>query len=218
MKKALIFANGKRKHGVMVQRALDAASDALIIAADGGVRIAMTYDIAVDVIIGDMDSVDPDDLQQLQAEGAEIKRYPTEKNETDLELALIYAAEQGVTWLRIIGGIGGRFDQMLANVYLLALPQLADCDVVIVAEKQQLCLLREGITALHGTKGDTVSLIPISGDVRGVTTQGMKYELSDDTLYFGPARGVSNVMLENNAQVTIAEGYLLCVHTEGKPD
>lgn len=218
MKRILIFANGKRKDGIMVRRALDAASDAFIIAADGGVRIATTYDVVPDIIIGDMDSVDEETLQHLEASGTHIQRYPEEKNETDLELALAYAVDQGATWIRIIGGIGGRFDQMLANVYLLALPQLENCDVAIVAEKQSMCLLREGENNVDGQAGDTISLIPISGDVCGITTHGLKYALNDDTLLFGPARGISNVMLQDTVTITIDKGYLLCVYTVGKPD
>ena len=218
MKKALIFANGKRKDGIMVHRALDEASDASIIVADGGVRIALKYNLVPDAIIGDMDSVDHEILKQLEATGVVIQHYPQEKNETDLELALSYAAEHGAQWIRIIGGIGGRFDQMLANVYLLALPQLANRDVAIVAGKQSICLLREGENIVVGQEGDTVSLIPISGDVCGITTYGLKYALQNDTLLFGPARGVSNVLLGDTAKIIIDTGYLLCVHTVGNPD
>ncbi|MGJ3240170.1 MAG: thiamine diphosphokinase [Anaerolineae bacterium] len=214
--KALIFANGHPKQGAMVYRALQQARDARVIAVDGGVRLAWFYGRQPHVVIGDMDSLNPDELEKARSQGAQIERHPPEKDETDLELALIYTVEQGVHWLRIIGAIGGRFDQMLANVYLLALPQLADCDVAIVAGNQTLALLRPGTHTIRGDVGDTLSLIPISGDVLGVCTDGLQYALHDETLAFGPARGISNVLQAGEAQIKLAEGLLLCVHTEGE--
>jgi thiamine pyrophosphokinase len=216
MTHTLIFANGKPKDGAMVQQALhDAGADALVIAADGGARVAWHYERTPQVVIGDMDSLSEAELQQLAQTGATIQRYPAEKNETDLELALLYAARQSSHWIRIIGGIGGRFDQMLANVYLLALPQIAACDIAIVARNQSLCLLRAGDHLLQGQAGDTISLIPMSGDVHGITTHDLKYALDDDTLKFGPARGVSNIMMGHSAHVSVGSGMLLCVHTKG---
>jgi thiamine pyrophosphokinase len=213
--KALIFANGKPKQGTMVSRALAQADGALLVAADGGARVAWHYALKPHVVIGDMDSVSQAELAQLEKDGAKILQYPAEKNETDLELALLYAAEQGANWMRVLGAIGGRFDQMLANVYLLALPALEHVDIALVARKQMIRLLRAGEHELKGQAGDTISLIPISGDVR-VSTKDLQYPLRDETLHFGPARGISNVMEKSSAFVSIAEGVLIMVHTEGK--
>ena len=77
-------------------------------------------------------------------------------------------------------------------------------------------LLRPGTHDLSGAIGDTVSLIPVSGDVSGVTTYNLQYPLDNETLFVGPARGISNVMADASAQVTVGEGLLLCVYTEGR--
>lgn len=199
----------------MVSRALAEADEALLIAADGGARIAWRFGLKPHVVIGDMDSVSETELSQLENDGAKILQYPADKNETDLELALLHAAERGADWIRVLGAIGGRFDQMLANVYLLALPALEQVDIALVARAQMIRLLRAGEHELKGQVGDTISLIPISGDVR-VSTKHMKYPLRDETLQFGPARGISNVMEKPSAYVMIAEGVLIMVHTEGK--
>lgn len=215
--KALLFANGEPNPGMMVQRALDAAAHgAHIIAADGGARIAHTYGYRVDTVIGDMDSLSDLELELLEQYGAAVHRYPAEKDETDLELALKFAAQQQMTWLRIIGGVGGRFDQMLGNVYLLALPELQHIDVGMVAGNQAIYLLRAGTHLLHGAVEDTVSLLPVGGDVQGITTDNLRYPLQHETLYFGPARGISNVMCDDTATVTLESGLLLVVHTIGR--
>ena len=110
-KQALVFANGDINDGPRVRQALAAAPDALVIAADGGARIAAYFERRVDLIVGDMDSVDDDTLAQLEADGAEIERHPVHKNETDLELALMRAVERGARWIRIVVGLGGRLEQ-----------------------------------------------------------------------------------------------------------
>jgi thiamine pyrophosphokinase len=216
MSKALLFANGDPNDGVMVRRTFEHAGDALVIAADGGAHVAEYYGCRVDAVIGDMDSLIPDELAALEKNGAKVLRYPPEKDETDLELALKWAVSQKVDWLRIIGGTGGRFDQMMANVYLLALPELHGVDAALVSLNQEIYLLSPGSHILHGVTGDTVSLIPIGGSVHGVSTEQLKYPLRGETLLVGPARGISNVMLEDAATVTLEDGLLLAVHTVGR--
>jgi thiamine pyrophosphokinase len=216
MQRILIFANGAPNDGPMVRRALSAAPDAHVIAADGGARLAWYYGRTVDTVIGDMDSLTEAELSQLEAAGAQIRRYPGEKNETDLELALLHAAELGAQWIHIIGGLGDRFDQTLANVYLMALPPLIERDVALVAGKQRLALLRAGQHNIIGQAGDTISLLPLGGDVHGIVTTNMQYPLRNETLYFGPARGISNVLIADQGQVELAVGVLLLIHTIGR--
>lgn len=213
--RALIFANGDINDGQMVQRAISFAPDSLIIAADGGARVAAHFGLSIDAVIGDMDSLSEAEIATLAAE-AEILRYPEAKNETDLELALTYAVERGARWIRILGGVGDRLDQTLSNVYLMALPILQGCDVRMVAGKQETWLIGAGTHEIEGTAGDTVSLIPLTGTVRGVQTDGLHYPLRDEDLLFGPARGVSNVMNGERASVTVRDGVLLVVHTLGR--
>lgn len=214
--KALIFANGDIDDGAMVQRALAAAGDGLMIAADGGARVAAHYGITPQVLIGDMDSVDAHTLAALAAGGAEVLGYPEAKNETDLELALVYAVERGARWLRVIGAQGGRLDQTLSNVYLLALDALRGCDTRLVAGDAETLLLINGEIEIVGAAGDTVSLVPAGGSAHGVSTEGLRYPLRDESLLFGPARGVSNVMDGERAIVRVRDGALIVVHTVGR--
>lgn len=217
-KQALVFANGEPNDGPMVRRVFATANHALIVAADGGARVAAYFGYHADVVIGDMDSLLPHEVAHLQANGTQVQRHPRDKDATDLELCLQWAAEQHIDWIRIIGGVGGRFDMVIANVYLLALPALQHCDVALVAGQQSMTLLRPGTHSISGNVGDTLSLIPIGGPVHGITTRNLKYPLQGETLYFGPARGVSNRMLAATAEVTLRDGQLLCVHTVGQVD
>lgn len=214
--KALIFVNGDTNDGPMVRRTLAQASQAWILAADGGARQAAHFGLTPQTVIGDMDSLSAAELDDLAARGATLHRYPEEKDETDLELTMLHAAAADVPWIRIIAAIGDRLDQTLGNVYLMALPALAGRDVRMVAGRQEAWLLNPGETVVHGTQGDTLSLLPLSGAARGVRTENLYYPLRDETLVFGPARGISNVMQTDTARVWLDEGVLLAVHTIGR--
>ena len=199
----------------MVRRALALGALARVIAADGGARAAAALGCAVHTVIGDMDSLTPDEIAALRAQGTEVIRHPEEKDETDLELALQLAAADA-TWIRIIGALGGRLDQLIANIYLLALPELAGCDVRLVDNRQEAWLMFPGECVIDGAAGDTLSLIPINGAAQGVQTTNLYYPLNDETLAFGPARGVSNVFDAAQVRVALREGLLLVVHTVGR--
>ena len=213
---ALVFANGELSDGPMVRRALDFAINPMIVAADGGARNAMHLGLRIDMLIGDMDSLPAAEVTRLEKQNATIHRYPIEKDETDLELTLKRVVGAGATWIRIIGGLGGRLDQTLANLYLLALPELTDCDVRLVAGNQEAWLLRPGKHHIYGTSGDTVSLLPLTEKVAGIRTGNLHYPLQDETLTFGPARGISNVMQDISAWVELQKGLLLLVHSVGQ--
>ncbi len=216
MSAALVFANGELRTGPAVYRWLNAIDRPLVLAADGGAHIAAAYELRPDAIIGDMDSVAPGLLAELEEQGTQVIRYPPEKDETDLELALKEAAARGCDPIIIIGGTGGRLDQSLANVYLLALPELAGRTVRMVAAREEVMLLRPGAHTLHGSPGDTVSLLPVGGPAYGVRTDDLAFPLRGETLEFGPARGVSNEMRADSAQISLERGWLLVIHTDGK--
>jgi len=186
----------------------------LIVGADGGAARALAHGLAPDVIIGDMDSFTGPQKDLPAVHRARIIQHPRAKDETDLELALAYAAEQDVEEIVVLGALGGsRLDHMLSNVLLLAMPSLRGRRVLIVHGDQEAMLLRSGEAAtLAGSPGDLVSLLPLGGDARGVTTAGLAWPLARDTLRFGQSRGVSNEMSSTEARVELEEGYLWVVH------
>ncbi len=214
--RVVVFANGDLNKGSAVVAALGQGDDGLVVAADGGARLALACDRVPDVVVGDLDSLTPDEVADLRARGAEIEQYPAGKNETDLELALLAAVNRGAAWIRIIGAVGDRIDQTLANITLLTLSELADRDVRLVSGDQTLWLIGPGDHALDGEPGDTISLIPLGDDAQNVRTANMLYPLRGETLRLGPARGVSNVIAAADARVRLDAGTLIVVHTPGR--
>ena len=185
----------------------------LVVAADGGANWLHAQGLAPDVLIGDLDSVTADVLAELATAGCTIIRHSPHKDETDTELALLYAVAQRPTRITLLGALGGRVDHELANIMLLALPQLAGIPTAIYDGASWLWLATAASASISGAAGDLVSLLPWGGDCLGVTTHGLAYPLHDEPLLFGPARGISNVMLAASAEVTVRVGRLLVVHT-----
>lgn len=187
----------------------------LLVAADGGAAALLKHDILPQIVIGDLDSLDDATVAMLDARGVMLERSPRAKDETDLELALLYAVGQGATTIDLIGALGGRWDHTLANVALLAMPELIGRRVRLLDQGQSLYLVRADAD-LPGQRGDTLSLLPLTGSVEGVTTRGLLYPLADATLSFERARGISNVLLDPPGAVSIRSGLLLVVqHDDG---
>ncbi len=188
---------------------LDAAD--LLIAADGGARHLLSSNRLPHLAIGDFDSLEPHLLGQLEQDGVAIERHPVHKNETDLELALVRAVEHGAHTIVVLGALGGRPDQTLANLQLLTHPRLANCDVRLFDHGWEIFVVRD-MVSFAGQPGDTVSLLPITTEVTGIVTEGLYYPLRNEALELGPARGVSNKLVNTAALIRITGGLLLVMH------
>ena len=225
--RAIIVADGDRPTRV----ALDAtwpgwdAGVGLVVAADGGAAAARALGLTVDVLVGDADSIAPAESERLAAAGVAVEAALVDKDETDTELALLAALRRGATEITVLGAFGGgRLDHALANIALLAHPSLAARSIELLDGRTRVRLLvapgpdgGAATLALDGRVGDLVSLLPVDGDVEGVTTSGLRYPLVDEPLPLGPARGVSNVRLAAAARVTLRRGRLLVVESTASP-
>lgn len=215
-----VVANGELAYPERLLAALDDADR--IVAADGAAAWLVAHGRLPDLLVGDMDSVEPALLERLAARGCRLVRHPTHKDETDSELALHEAVALGARRITILGALGGRIDHAMANIMLLLMPLLEGVDTTIFDGRSRLFLLRGAASSrmaatrgvvVTGEAGDVLSLIPLGGDAEGVATEGLEYPLRDETLAFGPARGVSNVLLGDRASISLRRGVLLAVHT-----
>jgi thiamine pyrophosphokinase len=208
--RALIIANGPT---ATLPPGFEPRPDDHIIAADGGSAHARAWGWLPHTVVGDLDSLPPGEQERLQAAGCRFIQVPAEKDETDLELAIRLAVKDGARELLIFGALGGRPDHHLANVLLLALAARLGVPARILEGLQEISLIQGGEEArFAGAVGDLLSLIPVGGDARGITTANLAYPLRGETLVFGLARGVSNVFTAPVAQVKLENGLLLAVH------
>jgi thiamine pyrophosphokinase len=189
----------------------------LVVAADSGLLHAWAAGRRVDVLVGDFDSVTAADVEKAAAAGAEIRRHPAAKDETDLELALAVARARGVTDVVVVGGHGGRMDHLLANAFLLASPSWAPLRVGARFGDADITVVRDQST-LEGCVGALCSLLPVGGPALGVRTEGLRFPLRDEDLHPSSTRGVSNEFLEPRATVSLREGVLLAVLPDARKD
>lgn len=198
--RAVIIANGKITDFEKIKKYIK--KDDYIICADGGYNYAESLDVTPDIIIGDMDSVKSKDIQ------TERIVFPVRKNLTDSEIVIDYAEEKGFDELLLLGFTGGRADHLLTNIMLLV--SRPDINMMIVDEYSEIVPAKKE-NIIYGSKGSLVSIIPINGDLKGVTTENLEYPLDNETLFFGQGRGVSNVMLSDMCRIKIESGTGLII-------
>ncbi len=215
MKRAVIFANGELQNAGRVKACL--SDDDFFIAADGGYCHLKTLGLLPHLVIGDLDSLPDDEQQALTSAGVEIKAYPAEKDETDLELALLEAVGRRFKSILVVSALGGRLDQTLGNLSLLAAPFLKDCDIQLEDGSTHIWLMTaERYLAgleIEGHPGDRVSLLAFHDVVNDIFTKGLKYPLCHEDLLPYQTRGISNVMMKTTAFIQIKGGQLLILHS-----
>lgn len=186
------------------------ASDALVIAADSGLDACLAYGLPVDIVVGDFDSVSRSSLDQARRSGSEVLEHPSDKDHTDLELALELAADRACTAVEVYGVGGGRIDHLLGNVAALLAAARMGADVVAHYGPARVRIVT-GRRTLVGEPGDVASLLAVGGPAGPITTTGLRYPLEREVLTPWQARGVSNVFTGREATVDCDGGYLIVV-------
>jgi thiamine pyrophosphokinase len=217
MSRIVVFANGKLNHSQVLKDHL--RSTDRIFCANGGTIHALALGLEPEVVVGDLDSLSLEAVNSLKATGTTIHRHPIAKDQTDLELALDRALEQNPTEILLVSALGGRLDQMLANIFLLSRKSYRGIQMTLLDGYQWAALVRAGETlTISGRKGDTVSLIPLSPTVSDVVFTGVEWPLEKTELEFGSTWSVSNKMTGTRAEVSISTGLVLVVHIDQRSD
>lgn len=208
METVLIFAGGTQPAISLAGELPDAD---LVVAADSGYDLAISWGIAVDVLVGDMDSIESEPIPRHVI----VERHSAEKDATDLELALERVASHAPQRVVVVGGSGGRVDHELATATLLTSTQWADVDEIDWVNDRGWAYVVRGRRKVHSDVGDIVSLIPMGGDALGIDTRGLRWNLTGATLEHGSTRGVSNVFVSPVADIKVNVGCLLAVVPSG---
>ena len=181
----------------------------LVVAADGGADHARRLGLSVDTLVGDLDSLSAAGLSWAREHGVELIEHPVDKDSTDLELAMAYAAERAHEVVVVDSG-AGRIDHSAANLLLYASARFAHVSVTVLLQHGLVSVIR-GCRDLRGDPGDLVSLLAVAGPARGVTTHGLRWPLTDAVLDVGSSWGVSNEFLSTQATVSVTDGVLLAI-------
>lgn len=206
MKKCVIISGGVLENEDFHRRIVKDAE--MVICADAGARHAERLGIRPDLVIGDLDTLEEEEIRRLQDRQIALHKYPREKDYTDMHLCLLEALELGFQHIIMLGCLGGRFDHALANVMLLTLPQARQADVRIVDPGQEIFLVKPE-TVITGQKGQTLSLFPLTEEVSGITTEGLFYRVPGGKFELGVGNGMSNVFSEPEVKIAYERGLLL---------
>jgi thiamine pyrophosphokinase len=188
----------------------------VVVAADAAGEWLLDLGLTPDLVVGDFDSSGPDAIERLAAAHVPMRRYPSAKDATDLELAVAAAREFGVTGLTLTAAFSCRLDHTLAALGVLA--RGADLHATLREPDLTGWALSGGV---HGhlelplERDSLVSVVAVLGAAYGVTVRGMRYRLSDADLAPLAGLGVSNVVVELPASVTVESGSLVVLAPDG---
>lgn len=205
-----IFTSPSVEKGAFVTEALQSADE--IIAADCGALSALRLHIIPKVVLGDLDSLNKTAIEKLKKDGTRFITYPEGKDETDTELAIRYAIKTGAKKISLIGGIAGnRLEHTVANISLTYNRKVSV--QLINGPSKAWAVQGPNTVSVSGKADDLLSLLPLTKTVNGIETTDLVYPLSNESLYFGVPRGISNVFKQKAVLVKFRSGVLLFIHT-----
>lgn len=204
----------------------------ILVAADKGGTYCLEAGAKPTKLIGDFDSIDHETLAKIknlnndknpfnndentnEKSNVEIVKFPCEKNATDGELASELAADFNTEYILVLAADGDRFDHMLANILTFTNIGAVEQKIIFCFENSIAIMMKScndecQILELNDEKDKTVSLLALSPQVECVIINGFKYQLNGE-LKFGTSLGISNIIDENLATITIKNGILLVV-------
>ena len=213
--RVVIVSGGRLGSQAFFQKQLAMTDKRLIIACDGGLRHLAAAGIWPDVLVGDMDSINDEQLEDSRRQGIKIIRHPAQKDFTDTALALDYALALKPGAIDIWGALGGRIDHALANIHLLIRGKNAGIPVRLVDEYAEV-MIAGGEIWFDNAVGCLVSLIALDPVVEDITLAGFEYFLTHENLSMAESRGISNVITSSEATLSVGSGNLLVIRYRRK--
>jgi thiamine pyrophosphokinase len=207
---AVVILNGELRGEIKEYKDIIDKYGAMLIAADGGALFLDKLAYKPDIIIGDMDSIGEELLLRFSMMGIKIIKFPVEKNETDGELALNYCRENKYHNITIIGSQGGRLDQQFANIFLLEYAVINGMNATIREPGIEIGIIKNN-KVFKSKTGFKLSLIPLDIEVNGVSISGCKYNLISTKLMRYRSRGISNLIENERAVISVNDGLLLYI-------
>lgn len=211
----LIVAGGDQPSGDLLAHA--AACAEFVIAADRGAWYCLQAGRCPDLVVGDMDSLPREVLEELRRRSVEVMVLRPDKDETDTQIAVQEALRRGASSITLLAALGSRYDHSLANVHLLFLAHRAGVPAEIVTEEHRIFLV-EGDATITDAQGSTISFLPLGMRASGITLQGFAFELNDAVLELGYPRGISNIITGPQARVMVREGILIALLTRSSAE
>lgn len=209
--KVCIVLNGEVKDYKKTKKIILEENYNYIIGADGGCNHLFKMNITPNYIVGDLDSIKREVIEYYENKNVTFKRYPSHKDETDSEICIYLAKLLGADEIDIFAALGGRIDHTLANIGLMNYIKENNMKPRILTSEEEILMVKNETINLKGKRGDTISVISINGESKGVTLKKLEYPLDNATVNHLSPLGISNVMLEDECIISIKDGCALII-------
>jgi len=181
-----------------------------VICADGGLEKAEKLGMKPDVILGDFDSVDRSVLENYSHLNIKTVTFPSEKDYTDMELAVEHALQIGAKSIVMIGATGTRLDHTMANIQLLEKYHYLGIDIVIIDNNNYIKIISDNTDMeIKYKKNCFISLVPVTEKIEGLTLVGFKYPLADVVVKRGTTFLISNEIIQETGRIILKKGTAL---------
>ena len=193
---------------------LEDIKSSFIIGVDRGALILIKQGICPHLSIGDFDSVTTSELEKIKESSLELIQLPSEKDETDTEVALNYLLNKKVSSINLYGVIGGRIDHTLANIRLLLQFAKKGLALTLVDKGNYLTVLAPGNHEIQSPRLPYISFFALESTVTNLTLANLKYPLINYQLKQDDIRCISNETISSSFSVSFDTGYLLMIYSQ----
>ena len=177
----------------------------LIIAVDGGYNYCCLLNLEVDILIGDMDSLEsiPENINKYI--------YNKEKDETDTYLAVQYGIKQGFEEFILYGCLGGRLEHTIANIQIIADLCKKGIKIEIVDENTKIYMLNKNeAKEIEGLKNKYISIFSYS-EKSTISLKGLKYNVLCKDITNDYPLGIDNETIGGNGNIYVHDGLVLVI-------
>ena len=208
MKIAYLFLNGELRGDKNFYLNFIKNHKGDIYCADGGANICYELNLIPNEIYGDLDSIQNEVKKFYQEQNVKFIKFKIEKDYTDSELVL-NEIQNKYDIIYCIAGLGGSIDHELTNINLLD----KYSNLIFISEKEKIFKI-DSDSKFNDMINTKISFVIFSDEVKALTLKGFKYNIENLDIKKGEARCISNIIIENEANLSIKSGSLLCVIKE----
>ncbi len=178
-----------------------------VIGVDRGALTAVRQGIPLRCAIGDFDSINEIEKAEIAAV-CEMHTLPSHKDETDSEAAILYALQQGYEEIILYGGLGGRMDHALANLYLLMYRDFP----LTLQDEHHIITKHQAGTLIVEKRFTYLSILALEATI--ISESNVAYPLHKRHIKPGDVYTISNEITADHAEIIIHEGSILLIQCE----
>lgn len=202
MNKCVIFAGGEFDKTLP-----DNIQNSFVICADKGYEYAKQLKITPNLIIGDFDSAKLPDF-------VNVKKFPKEKDDTDLMLAIKESIALGYLDITVCCGFGGRLDHTIGNIQAMAYITAHGGIGRMLSANEELSLITPGKYYFKNKNGFSLSIFSYTEESKGITIKGTKYTLENGSLKQSFPLGISNEIVDEQCEISFTDGLLIVIRSK----